>query len=603
MRTSPDRSSPLAAPISSLVEDELSKPESLSGSEHSAAAREGPSPQLRICMFVYNTCTADPRVFKEAATLQSAGHHVEVVAVLDKRTVGLETVRGIRIRRIERNPPHYRLLRKTRLARRAVRLWRARTRRRVRRLRSNSQVSVRSLLAMRPPAKVRGAGVHGRSIALAAVAAPAILPIRAYRALRWRALRRSAWLRMLRHHRRASAKGFGAYRVKARMRRRMRHELLLADHGSVTGPIAAWRRRGPLNTGGSRLAGIGGRVDAAVSRKAYRALMVFHKPLMFSAFYRGGYRFCLGEDHFDVIHAHDLNTLPVAVAVARRSGARLVYDAHELYPEISTLSTRERRVWGLIEQLLIGRADKVLTVCESIADELCRRYGVATPQVVLNCPAAVSMPEEKLGFNLLRQRAQVSDGQPIILYQGGFTAHRGLHELVDAAAQLDRGVVVLMGWGLLEDELKSRVRDRGLEDRVRIIPPATPDELLAVTRGADIGVIPYKPVGLNNTFTAPNKLFEYIAVGLPIVGSRLPELERFLDGLGVGVTFEPGDPQDLAFAINHVLADPIALADMRARALSARADLSWDTQGAKLIGLYSDLWTSSVRHTGRPRRR
>jgi glycosyltransferase involved in cell wall biosynthesis len=164
--------------------------------------------------------------------------------------------------------------------------------------------------------------------------------------------------------------------------------------------------------------------------------------------------------------------------------------------------------------------------------------------------------------------------------------HRGLEELIDAVPHLERGVLVLMGWGVMEERLSQLVAARGLEDRVRMTGPVAQDELLHYTVDADVGVIPYQAVGLNNYYTTPNKLFEYMAAGVPVAGSRFPELIRFVEGLGIGRTFDPRDPQDIAAAINGVLGDEAAHTAMRERARAAATRLTWEEQVAPLLSIY-----------------
>jgi glycosyltransferase involved in cell wall biosynthesis len=150
----------------------------------------------------------------------------------------------------------------------------------------------------------------------------------------------------------------------------------------------------------------------------------------------------------------------------------------------------------------------------------------------------------------------------------------------------DRGTLVLMGWGTLEDELRSLVEASGLEERVRIVAPVPRDQLPAYTAGAAVGVIPYEPVGLNNTYSTPNKLFDYLAAGVPIAATRLPELERIVDGLGVGRTFYPVAPHEIATAIDEILRDDTVRTAMAQAALAARTDYTWERQAATLLALY-----------------
>ncbi|HMJ73531.1 MAG TPA: glycosyltransferase [Solirubrobacterales bacterium] len=455
---------------------------------------------MRIDMFVYNRCTNDARVLKEARTLTGAGHRVRIIAVLDATTVPREERDGFRIVRIDRDPIHYRLLR---ASRRAGRLWR------------------------RPLAAMTQEESATRAVVVAA--APLALLARGLRLL-WRA---------------------------------------------------------------------GSAVSRPLKRAARRLLLTPHKPLMFFDYYRRAYRLVCA-DRPDALHAHDLNTLPVAAALARRLRLPLTYDAHELYPEMSTLSEREAATWRWLEARLVGRADHTLTVCDSIATEFERRYSVRRPTVLLNCPTAASAnggsAAKPAGTGPFLPHSDIEwptdveskVEEPVILYQGGFSPNRGLKTLVLAAHGLERGTIVLMGWGRLEEELRDLIAAEQLGHRVRIVDPVPPGEVIAHATRASIGVIPYEPVGLNNTLCCPNKLFDYLAAGLPVAASRLPELCRIVEQGELGLTFTPGEPAALAEAINQMLADPTRYRLMHERAQEAARRYTWERESPKLLALYEE---------------
>ena len=159
-------------------------------------------------------------------------------------------------------------------------------------------------------------------------------------------------------------------------------------------------------------------------------------------------------ERFDVYHAHDLVTLPVAWAARARRGGAVVYDAHELFTELSRLDLFSRAFFRVLETLLIRRADRVITVNDSIAAELSRRYGVATPRVLRNCPRTFGRRPDP-AESPLRERARVPAGRAIVLYQGLYMPHRGLENLVRAAAAFEKAHLVFMGWGPLLDNLKA----------------------------------------------------------------------------------------------------------------------------------------------------
>lgn len=522
-------------------------------------------PTLRVCMFVYNNCASDARVLKEAKTLTDAGHMVRIVAVLDKNTVPVEDRDGFTIVRIERDPPHYRVLRTSRRARRWLRLKQASARRDL----ASRGRRVRRRRTVRPP--------------LMFLAAPLVaLPLRAYRYARWRVLQRVPPVRRWYYRRRArSRRPLRALVYRIRMRNYRRREGWDRQRQSSAlgaGIPGAARQRGPIARAAKA-------VERRVSHACWRTVMSVHKPLMFADYYRRAYAYAAAEG-FDAYHSHDVITLPVGALLAARCGGKLVYDAHELYTEMSTLKGRERVVWQLVERTLIRRADARITVCESIARELSERYRVPPPMTLLNCP-----PRHVIGASFespLREKAGlVGDPRKIVLYQGGFAPNRGLEELLAGAHMLDEdAVLLLMGWGRIEEALRRQIADEGLADRVVMTGPAPQSELLAFTAGADIGVIPYKAVGLNNYYTTPNKLFEYMGAGLAIAGSAFPELTRFIDGLHLGRTFDPEDPRDIADAINAMLYEEEMLAQMRQNALEAASRFVWEHESRKLAGVY-----------------
>lgn len=279
----------------------------------------------------------------------------------------------------------------------------------------------------------------------------------------------------------------------------------------------------------------------------------------------------------DVFHAHDLNTLEAGVAAAKTHGARLVYDAHELYPELSGLTARERKRWSAVEKRLIGRADNVVTVSDSLADEFVRRYGIGRPVIVRNVPDRPTSPPDASTSALSAHRRE---GEMLVLYSGGISPDRGLEALADAVQHARGWRLVMMGWGRLHDTLRER------EPRIVFHDAVAPEDLIATAAGADVGVIPYVPVGMNNAMSLPNKLFEYVHARLAIVASDLVELRRYLDATGVGVTVPPGDAHAIAAALNGLAADPGRLAAMKRAAGAASDAADWSYEVAGLVDLY-----------------
>ena len=287
----------------------------------------------------------------------------------------------------------------------------------------------------------------------------------------------------------------------------------------------------------------------------------------------------------DVYHAHDLPTLTPALRAARSNGARVVYDAHELYTELSGLGAGERRRWARAERGLIGMADAVIVPSPSRGDELVQRYGIGPPAVVMNCPPTGPAPDPSTSPLATLRR----DGEVLLVYAGGYIGDRGLENLIAATALLPSARLVMVGWGPLEGELRAFASRSEVADRVAFLGAVDPDDVVAVVAGADVGLAPYLPVGLNNVLAAPNKLYEYLHAGLAVAASDLPDIRRIVDEHGAGELFEAADPASIADAVRRATTSPERLRALRANAAAAAARFTWEAQAEVLLQVYERL--------------
>lgn len=285
----------------------------------------------------------------------------------------------------------------------------------------------------------------------------------------------------------------------------------------------------------------------------------------------------------DLIHANDLDTLLAGTILRWRHSARLLYDAHELYPEmVGGVSPLYAGIWRLLEHRLIRRADAVITVDASLAVELQRRHRLPRrPSIVMNCPPLEPAPAA----------TGEADDRLLVLYQGALLAGRGLEQLLELVPHLDlRAVLCLRGSGPLLPTLRDLARHLGIEARVRFLDPVPPDQLVSRLGGFTIGLIPYLPSTLNIYLSAPNKLFEYLMGGLPVVASDLPEILAIHNRYGFGTLYSLRDPAALVPALNALIADPARMRQCREAALrAARDEFNWAAQERTLLALYRTI--------------
>jgi len=303
----------------------------------------------------------------------------------------------------------------------------------------------------------------------------------------------------------------------------------------------------------------------------------------------------------DIFHGHDLTALPAARWAMQREGGLLVYDSHEFFLEAGSNARRPawtKRFFGRLQRRWAADAAALVTVNQTLGELLGRDLRAKRVVIVHNAPPRWTPPENPA--DLLRPAAGIPAGAPVALYHGGFSGDRGLLELVTCwpLVGLADAHLVFLGFGPLRDELLARAADPALGGRVHVLPAVPPEELADWVACADVGVMPNQPRTLNERLSTPNKLFESLAVGLPVVSSDFPERRRIViddpDG-PLGAVSDPTDPAALAAAIRSILEqDPAARADLRARCLNAAHERwNWETESARLTGLYADLSASA----------
>ncbi len=288
----------------------------------------------------------------------------------------------------------------------------------------------------------------------------------------------------------------------------------------------------------------------------------------------------------DVVHAHDAAMLLPGILGARFTGAQLVYDSHEL----ATSVPYRERAWAAfvagIERMTVPHCAAVITVSEGIAQRLQARYRLARSPTVLRNVSALA-PDGRPG---LRAALGIASDAPLVLHQGAPAPARGCEVLVKALTHLPGVHLAFLGDGEpgYAEGLRRLVARRGLSERVRLLPSVALEDLLAHTAEADVGVTLLQDTCLNHRLALPNKLFEYIAAGIPVVAADLPETHRLVEEYGVGWCVAPADPAAVAGALRVALHDPRD-PGLQERLARAGEELCWEREQQRLLALYERL--------------
>jgi glycosyltransferase involved in cell wall biosynthesis len=297
----------------------------------------------------------------------------------------------------------------------------------------------------------------------------------------------------------------------------------------------------------------------------------------------------------DIYHAHDITALPFSYLTARWHRRPLVYDAHEL-PLVDPNVTSRPLLHGISVRLLRALTPyctAIITVSPQIAREFHARYGGPMPTLVRNMLPYASASHH----NKLRERLGCPPNTRIALYQGGLQENRALDVVVRAAKYLAPGnLIVLMGSGDHQPQIEQLIAQEGVGDTVRLLPPVPYADLLAWTASADLGLILYRQsYSPNVKYCLPNKLFEYLMAGLPVLCSHLEAVADIIQTYDVGQVAPSLEPEALGAVINDMLSDRARLATWGAHAReAAKSHLCWEVEQERVVDLYRNNFTAAL---------
>lgn len=354
------------------------------------------------------------------------------------------------------------------------------------------------------------------------------------------------------------------------------------------------RAAGTLKEAGHRVLVLGRRLPHSrpLPGKRFRCIrfrLWFNKGPLFYANYNIRLFWFLIWHHADCLLANDLDTLPANYLASRIKGIPLVYDSHEFFTGVPELTNRPRvqSIWERLEAYIVPRVSRMYTVNESIAGLYREKYQREV-QVVRNMPHTVVLPPREKSA-LRRELGLPSESRIVILQGAGINIDRGAEEAVMAMQHLEDVLLLIVGSGDVMPVLRQMVSEKGLQDKVHFEPVKTPAELALYTVSADIGLSLDKDTNLNYRYSLPNKLFDYIQARIPVLASRLPEVERIVEGYGVGMICPDHKPETIAACIRSMLDDENQKGRWKRNLELASAELNWEKECVKLLDIFKHL--------------
>lgn len=321
--------------------------------------------------------------------------------------------------------------------------------------------------------------------------------------------------------------------------------------------------------------------------KTIRLRLLFTKGPLFYACYNLRLFFFLLFSRFDVVVANDLDTLAACYLAAKIKARKIAYDSHEYFTEVPELQNRPfvQSIWKGIEKFIFPKLETIYTVNQSIASLYEQQYNKKITVIRNVAPRWKADPHTKTN-----KKAFPAQAKPYVILQGaGININRGAEELVSAFQYIDRLSLLIVGNGDVMPELKKRIRREQTSKKVFLIGKKPYQELMHITADAFLGVSLDKDSNLNYRFSLPNKLFDYIQAGIPVLTTKLPEIERIVRQYDIGGFIENHEPHHIADQINAIFHHREQHQRWKENTRQAARSLCWENEEKKLLTMYEPL--------------
>ncbi len=321
--------------------------------------------------------------------------------------------------------------------------------------------------------------------------------------------------------------------------------------------------------------------------RCHRMRLLFEKGPLFYAEYNIRLFLLLLFTRKSLLVSNDLDTLLPNYLISRIKGSPLVYDSHEYFTQVPELVSRPRvqKVWKAIESAILPRLEWMITVNESIAQLFEKEYGIKV-YVVRNIP----MRRKNSSGSNRKELGLPADKKILVLQGAGINIQRGSEELVAAMSHLPEMFLMVIGGGDVLPELKNYVAENKLDDRVLFLPRMPYEQMMVYTEQADLGFTLDKDTNLNYRYSLPNKLFDYIQAGVPVMATPLPEISKIVRKYEIGSFVRELQPEALANDIRTAIQNPDLLNVWKKNLSFASQELCWENEETGLLKLYEQFY-------------
>jgi len=254
----------------------------------------------------------------------------------------------------------------------------------------------------------------------------------------------------------------------------------------------------------------------------------------------------------DVLIANDVDSLLPNYLVSKIKKVPIVFDSHEIFSELPSLTGRKfrKKIWKMLESSLVPKMKYFYTVSEGYADWFENEYG-NRPEIIMNVPQIQTETHHLLDIELPKTK----ENEKILIYQGAINISRGIDKMILAMEQIENAQLWIIGNGPKKEDYQKLTSEKKLDSKVRFIGAVSPDQLKLITPKADLGFSLEEDLGISYRYALPNKIFDYIHAGVPVLGTNLPDIKRTIENHKIGRTISDHTPGHIAKIANEMLAE------------------------------------------------
>lgn len=313
------------------------------------------------------------------------------------------------------------------------------------------------------------------------------------------------------------------------------------------------------------------------SFKQVRLHCFWKKGILFYVEYNIRLLFWLLFQRANCICAIDLDTIIPCLWASKIKGWKRVYDAHELFCEMKEVVTRPSRykIWKKIEQYAVPQFRHGYTVCQPIADEFKKMYGVEY-NVIRNI--AVFKEDHK----------HSKSESPFFIYQGAVNEGRSFETLIPAMKKVDMPLYVY-GEGNYFKQTQKLIQKNHVSEKVQLMGKLKPEVLKEATLQAYAGITLFENNGQSNYLSLANRFFDYIQAGIPQLCVNYPAYKEINDKYRIAVMIDDLSSETISNALNLLVSDHVLYNELRQNCLLAQKELNWQTEEKKLISIYRSI--------------